>query len=328
MRANNRAMFEFGTSVLEFFRWKKIFEAELKEMNRGKVGRPYEYCDSMIACIAVLMVNITGTYRFTAGLVNAIFGLLGMKAPSPSRLAERANDIAERNLLKVPEAIRERYGDEFLAIGVSDSVSDRVRSLGIDSTGISLSCINRWREKKWGTAVKDRGWLKLHALSDIDTGEIIAYALTTEEVGDCPLLAHLVEAALEKGHRIDSIYADGAYCSNDNWKYLCAKKKLKFITSFKVNTRAKCNGCGARGAAAKLWCSLPYDEWVTVSGYGRRWKCECVFSDFKRIFLETVSVITIKGILREMTIRISSFNEYKKIRADLMKITGNGVVVA
>lgn len=73
---------------------------------------------------------------------------------------------------------------------------------------------------------------------------------------------------------------------------------------------------------------MPYDEWVKASGYGRRWKCECVFSDFKRIFAENVSAITVKGILREITPLISGFIGYKKIRADMMKITGNGEVVA
>lgn len=328
LKANNLAMFDFGKTVLEFIRWKPIFVAELKEMNRGKVGRPYEYCDSMIACIAIVMTTITGTFRFTAGFLRVIFNLIGMKSPSPSRLAERANELADRNLLKVPKEISEQYGEDILALNVSGKISERVRNCGIDSTGISLSSINRWREKKWGSKVKDRGWLKLHALSDTDTGEIIAYALTTDKVGDCPMLKILVDAALKKGHHIDILYADNAYCSKDNWKYLCFEKKLKFVTSFRVNTRPKNNGCSARGDAARLWCSLPYKEWVKQSGYGRRWKCECVFSDFKRIFLESVSAISTQGILREMEYRVVCFNRYKTIRAGIMGVTGNGVVVA
>ncbi len=146
-------------------------------------------------------------------------------------------------------------------------------------------------------------------------------------VGDAPLLRTLVSTAAEKGHMFDTVYADGAYASDDNWIFLCRENRYGFITSFKVNTAPTINNCFARGKVARLWCSLPYDEWVKISGYGTRWKCECVFSDFKRIFPETVTARTIKGIVLQVTSRVNLFNEYKELRANITGITGNGVVL-
>ena len=83
----------------------------------------------------------------------------------------------------------------------------------------------------------------------------------------------------------------------------------------------------ARGEAARLWCSLPYDEWVLVSGYGTRWKCECVFSDLKRMLGETVTARSEAGMVAEVYSRISVFNGYKATRAGIIGISGNGVAL-
>lgn len=182
--------------------------------------------------------------------------------------------------------------------------------------------------EKWQTSPKNRGWLVLHALCDVDTGEILAYAITDETVGDAPMLRVLVEAATEKGHVFDKLYADGAYSSDENWILLCRERKIGFVTSFKSNTRPTNNGSVARGEAARLWCSLTYDEWVKASGYGVRWKCECVFSDLKRLFPETITAMSNNGILRQLCSRIEVFNRYKITRAGIMGVTGNGVTVA
>lgn len=74
--------------------------------------------------------------------------------------------------------------------------------------------------------------------------------------------------------------------------------------------------------------SLPYGKWVEVTGYGVRWKCECVFSDLKRIFPENVTSVTDEGIIRILSIRVELFNRYKAIRAGNIGVTGNDVAIA
>ncbi len=328
VKANNNAMVELGRYIGNLTTWKPIFDENLAEMNRGKVGRPFDYSDAMIIWMMAVLTAVDGKFDIIAGLLQGLLGTLGIKAPSPTRLLERADELTEEFITKPNKELSERYGSQIYTIGTSSNVVERTRRVGIDATGVALSSINRWRSKKWGTDVKDRGWLHLHALTDVDTGEFIAFAITDETVGDAPMLKCLVEEALNRGHRFDVVFADGAYSSDENWTYLCTEKKLRFVTSFKVNTKPTMNGCPARGEAARLWCQLPYDEWVRVSGYGTRWKCECTFSDFKRLFPEVVTARSKIGMIRQVICRIDFHNMYKEVRARIMGTTGNGIVVA
>ena len=323
IRANNHAKKDLAEACGRIGDWAPVFREDLEEMNKRKVGVPFRFSDSMIWWILCVMTAVNTDFRFISGFLTGILPSFGLESPSYSRLHERCNELIGR--------ISDEAGgcrDGVLAVHVCDNVTGRTRRAGIDSSGINLSSANIWRARKWRTSPKNKGWLILHALCDVDTGEILAYAVTDVTVGDSPMLKILVEAAKEKGHMFDTLYADGAYSSKDNWVFLSRDNDTRFVTSFKSNTRPNNNGCSARGDAARLWCSLPYDEWVTESGYGMRWKCECVFSDLKRLFPETVTASSEKGIIRQLFSRIEVFNRYKSVRAGIMGVTGNGVAVA
>ena len=178
-----------------------------------------------------ILTAVDGKFDTIAGLFQGILRFAGIAAPSPTRLLERANYLTTEYISKPCKDLSERYGSSIYTMGVSSNVIERSRRVGIDASGLALSSINRWRTKKWKTEVKDRGWLHLHVLSDVDTGEFIAIAITDESVGDAPILKYLVEEALKKGHRLEVVYADGAYCSDENWIYLCSEKKLRFVTT-------------------------------------------------------------------------------------------------
>lgn len=304
-----------------------IFKEDLENMNRNKVGAPFKYSDALIFWMTSVLSGFDSTFRYTDGFLTGILDVFGVPVPSPTRFLERSNQLFSSGHKKLPKEVANRYGDHVYAIYISPNVVDRPRRLGIDGSGLSLSNPNRWRLKKWEDGPKDRGWLHLHSLSDVDTGEFIGCILGDETVGDAPQLRPLVQGALDKGHRISVVYGDGAYCSDDNRKFLCSEKKIRFVTSFRIDTSPTNNGCAARGEAARLWCSLPYDELVKESGYGTRWKCECSFSDFKTIFPETVTATSQDGIVRQVMSGVSHYNEYKDLRARNMGVTGNGVVL-
>lgn len=326
--ANNNAMLDLGRRIGDLDKWIPVFKEDLERMNRNKVGRPYEYSDALIIWMMTVLTAVDGKFDTIAGIFQSILSAVGIKAPSPTRLLERANILTAEYVSNPDEAMAERYGKHIFTVGASTNVLERPRRCGVDASGLSLSSINRWRRTKWNTEPKDRGWLHLHCLSDVDTGEFIAYAITDDTVGDAPMLRCLLDKALEVGHRIEKLYADGAYSSDENWIHVCSVRKIAFITSFKVNTKPTSNGCLARGEAARLWCNMPYDEWVQESGYGTRWKCECSFSDFKRLFPEAVTARSHIGVIRQVICRIDLHNMYKETRANIMKVTGNGIVVA
>ena len=134
---------------------------------------------------------------------------------------------------------------------LEDSIK-RVRRLAIDSTGLTLSNIIIWRKTKWGVGPKYRGWLKVHALVDMDTNEIIAFVLTKDDVRDEGMLEYLLELADMGGVKYEEVYADAAYSSVENFKIICVDHGCKFITSFKSNTHDKNLGSKDRGEAARL----------------------------------------------------------------------------
>lgn len=326
-KGNNEASVKTFRYLWTLHLWVPLFVEDLERMNAGKIGRPFEFSDAQILWMNTVLAGLDSDYRKIAGMMQGVLQYFGLKAPSYTRFQERSVEVAARLLKKPDGDLLKRYGESIYFLHVNGNVTGNVRRVGLDSTGMSLSSANRWRQRKWHGGTKDRGWLKIHALCDVDSGEVIACAVTDESVGDAPLLKVLVGEALARGHRIGTVYGDNAYCTDENWAYLCNEKRLEFVTSFKVTTSPTCNGCFKRGEAAQLWCSLPYDEWVKVSGYGTRWKCEVVFSSFKTIFTEMLTARSRDGLIRQTASNLEYFNLYKRIRAQIIGVTGNGVVI-
>lgn len=52
------------------------------------------------------------------------------------------------------------------------------------------------------------------------------------------------------------------------------------------------------------------------------------FFDFKRLVAETISTMGILGMAVEVLIKVIAYNLYKRIRADIISITGNNIDVA
>ena len=327
MHANNYAKVDTAHLIGNLLHWVPLFRSDLNNMNSGKRGRPYAYSNALILWLMMYMSLFSADFRSTVGFARGVFEAFDIDVPSYTRFIERTMELSIDYIISKDNPLKSEYGEGILAVQCCGEVLERVRRVGIDSSGLSLSCHNMWRKKKWDSGTKDRGWLHFHVLCDVDSGEMLAYVISDSTIGDAPVLKLLVEVAAAGDHKFDKVYADGAYCSNENWIFLAREHDYELITSFKVNTAPTSNGCFARGEAAERWCSMPYDQWVKLSGYGTRWKCECTFSDFKRLFPETVTALTATGMVRDIVSRVNVFNIYKGIRARMIGTTGNGVVI-
>jgi len=76
---------------------------------------------------------------------------------------------------------------------------------------------------KWHVGRK--GYLKIHMAVDIKKKRILSLEGTSEEVHDGNMLKKLVDNASEK-NSLKSVFADGTYDSNNNFRYLL-KKHIK-----------------------------------------------------------------------------------------------------
>ena len=77
----------------------------------------------------------------------------------------------------------------------------------VDSTGLKLCGAGEWLVEKHG-ASRRRSWRKLHIGVDADTGQIVAAALTTNDVDDGTQVGTLLD---QIDGPIASFTADGAY---------------------------------------------------------------------------------------------------------------------
>ena len=82
-------------------------------------------------------------------------------------------------------------------------------NLLIDSTGIKLEGEGEWNARKHG-GPKQRIWRKVHIGLDEETLEVRAVEVTTNNVGDAPMLPELLDQ-IPKDQNIGSVTADGAY---------------------------------------------------------------------------------------------------------------------
>ena len=89
---------------------------------------------------------------------------------------------------------------------------------------------------KWGSGKK--GYIKIHVAVDIKTKEILALEVTDEKVHDSKMMKKLVENVLKikpNKKKIKSLLGDGAYDSNDNFRFL-NEKKINPIIKVKRNS--------------------------------------------------------------------------------------------
>ncbi len=94
--------------------------------------------------------------------------------------------------------------------------------IAIDSTGIKVTNRGQWMNKKWNTRGR-KGYLKIHvAIVNIKSKKILSMEITEDEhVHDSKMLPRLIDEIVKtNGSVLDKLLADGAYYSNDIFRFL------------------------------------------------------------------------------------------------------------
>jgi len=125
-------------------------------------GQPH-YSALAIATGLTLRAVFRLALRQTEGLIGSIIGLLGLDLaiPDHSTLSRRAETL---EVTPPPANVEPMH-------------------LLVDSTGLKLCGAGEWLVEKHGTRTR-RSWRKLHIAVNADSGQIIATALTTNDVDD------------------------------------------------------------------------------------------------------------------------------------------------
>jgi hypothetical protein len=137
-------------------------------------------------------------------------------------------------------------------------------------------------------------------------------------VHDSKVMKNLVEGVLNNNHdiKIKSFIGDGAYDSNENFKYLTEKrirpiikvKRNSIISSIRITRYGmkKCNYKQKIIINEKRKRKRKYD--------GQRWMAkETAFSSIKRMFGEYTSATKFQNMIKDMTMKISLYNLFRRM---------------
>ena len=122
----------------------------------------------------------------------------------------------------------------------------------------------------------------------------------------------LVDSARGSRYGIDKAYGDAAYDQKDIRTGLIERGVEPLVNLKESDVHA--NGCLYKGAMIKERGELGAKAWKAKHRYGRRWKAECSFSDFKRMLGGSVRAKSMAGIVKEPSCKVWIFNRYKKFR--------------
>lgn len=269
------------------------WDKELAEMNRGKVGEPFHYPDTFVQMLGYAKAYFHLPYRQTEGIVKGHARDKIPSIPDFSTINRRINRLD----LRIPNK-NNTQGGEFI-------------TMTVDSSGIKITNRGQWMTKKWNRQNR-KDYLKIHIAVDIKSKKILAMEVTDEHVHDNKVLPKLIEnLSIDNGFAVaDKVLGDGAYDSNDTFKYLSERGIMPCI-KVRKNSRV-------RWKTANLFRNLSviaqrgnnFEQWKRSVSYGQRWIVESAFSVLKRMFGEYVYSIKMENMKQELMLKASLYNKF------------------
>jgi hypothetical protein len=153
----------------------------------------------------------------------------------------------------------------------------------VDSTGLKLCGAGEWLIEKHGTKTR-RSWRKLHIGMDANTGEIVAAALTTNDVDDASQVGPLLD---QVEGPVASFIGDGAYdqdsvyravTNHDPDAAVIVPPRATAVLSDTAETNPTQRDCHLQCIAEKGRIG-----WQKASGYNTRSRVENAIGRYKQV---------------------------------------------
>ena len=280
-------------------------ERDLRTVNEGKVGAPYEYSPMfIIAAFAIKSIDKKG-YREAAGAVEDYLSLIGIeKHPNFRTLQWRFQQL-------------EKSGIRFL-LHQSIDEEEEVLDVIIDSTGEKSRKDGEYRSKMYD---KLKEWKQLHIVISRKTRRILNIKVTKGNSGDPQEFIPLIKPIVER-HRINRTFADGAYGSEENFEF-CDKNNIDPFIPVHINAASGkhkrkrieeqlgvIKKPGRYRQPTKEQKRKNQERWKDESGFHQRSLVECVIGVFKSVFDESVFSKTKDMIEKELVLKAVIYNKY------------------
>jgi hypothetical protein len=282
-RKTDERLIRRGELILELS-FVESYRAELDAMNHGKEGRPYKLTPTYIQFLTAVRYLYSIPYRQLEGFTRALHRLV------PQLPSGDYSGLRKRSLALSPDPYRHL------------KETDEPITIAVDSTGVKVRLAGGWVERKHG---KKKRYVKLHFAVDVETKEVVAMEVSTDDVHDVRAFQGLLEGAEER-RRVSEWLGDGAYDSGMVYEALEARG-IEAVIKPRRNSVSSTRSA-ARGRAVEEFLGLGYEDWAREKGYGRRWAAETAFSTFKRLFGEHSLARSMDCITRELVAKVSLYN--------------------
>lgn len=257
----------------------------------GKRGRQPTYSDAAIQFCLSLKCLFGLPLRQSIGLVESLLKLSGLNWPVPdfSTVSRRQKEL----------------GVEIPYRGKTD-----VLHLLVDSTGVKMLGEGEWKTKKHGAEYR-RQWRKVHLGIDAQTLEIRAIEVTSNSIGDAPVLPALLA---QVSTPIGTVSGDGAYDTKACHAAIAAVGAEAIIPTRKNARLWKKYPPGAerRNEILKATQRLGRTIWKKWSGYHRRSLVETKMRCFK-LLGERVMARDFDRQVAELQVRAALLNRFTQL---------------
>ena len=261
----NESLVERGRVLIDVS-FLKSANDEIKKMNKGKVGAPFQYPYGYIEFVAFLKVGFKIPYRTVQGIVRGLSEYL--------RIEEMHFTHIRRSILKIKPSVRN--------LGFEGEEDDKPITLIVDASGLTISKKGDYIEEKWIREKKE--FVKLHIAVDEKSKKVVSFRITKGNVHDTKKFGPLVKESAKR-HDVDKVYGDKAYDNRKNFNILDDMNAEPAI-SIRKNASTRSKGCPLRRDEVFLVKKLGYEGWKQLKDTGRRWIAEIVFSSIKRVLGE------------------------------------------
>ena len=267
--------------------WVKTWDKELKEMNRNKVGHPYEFPDSLIWTQGVWHTHKI-PYRFVEGITRQLYRMAQLPAYNDySTVNRRVNKL---NIsLDVP--------------------SGQKLMLFSDGSGFQAIEGGEYLRSRYGK--KNRRWVQVIILGDPETKEPVSFEVNLIPSSEPDSAQRQLDKLVEAGVDIEAFGGDGGFDKIDLWHHL-KKKRIRPIIKPDKNAKEDSDSTW-RNINVKYLNHYGYDAWASKLKYGLRWPAtEGIFSAIKRMFGEQLHAKTETGMTQEAKMKVWTYKKMKQ----------------
>jgi hypothetical protein len=265
----NKSWHDYNDSLIERGRllidvsFLKSSNKEIKKMNNGKVGAPFQYSDSYVQFLAFLKIGFKIPYRMVQGLVRGL-----------SEYVKIVKEIHFTHIRRRMTRIKPSIGN--------DNDNEGPITLVVDASGLTVSKKGDYIEEKW--IRKKKEFIKLHIAVDAKSKKVVSFRITRGNVHDTKKFCPLVRESSKK-YNIDKVYADKAHDNRKNFNLL-DDLNVEPAIEIRKNASIRATGCQLRREEVLLIKKLGYQGWNRLKDTGKRWIAEIIFSSIKRVLGE------------------------------------------